>query len=325
MMKISVIIPNYNNENTLKKCIKSIYSQKRDIEIIVIDDCSGDKSINTIRRNFPEVKVICNKKNRGATYCRNLGVLKSSGDYIAFVDSDVYIKKNCLNKMIASIKNADISFPTITYENKSIMYPLTQEEQKYPMISACFMIKKESVKKLDEMFDETYRTFNEDSDFFLRCKIFGLKANYSKNAFALHMHKSHNTEKRYYLENKNIMYGIIKFRGLTKHIGLEHPFKIQSLLKNFVCGIFNFNWFDWSSYKRNKSFLCKIRLLTKKHRKITNKPAIILPCLFLKAILWNIVNLNKALIKRKSLKNCIIGGHFNAIKESDISNKRIYA
>lgn len=306
MMKISVIIPNYNNENTLKKCIKSIYSQKKNIEIIVVDDCSDDKSIITIKSNFPEVKVICNKKNKGATYCRNLGVLKSSGDYIAFVDSDVCIKKNCLNKMLASIKNADISFPTIVYENKSIMYPLTSEEKGYPLVSACFMIKRKSIEKLNEMFDETYRTFNEDSDFFLRCKIFGLTADYSRNAFAVHLHKSHNIEKRYYLENKNIMYGIIKFRGLTKHIGLEHPFKVQSLLKNLVCGVFNFNWFDWSSYKRNKSFLCKIRLLTKKHKKITNKPRITLLCLFFKAMVWNIFNFNKTLMKRRKLRNLII-------------------
>ena len=324
MMKISVVIPNYNKENTIKKCIESIYLQRKDIEIIVVDDCSEDKSLKIMKKSFPKVKIIRNTKNRGAAYCRNLGVLRSSGDYIAFVDSDVCLKKNCLNQLLKSIKHADISFPTIIYENKSIMYPLIKEEQKYPMISACFMIKRKSIKKLDEMFDKNYRTFNEDSDFFLRCRLFGLKAGYSKNALAVHMHKSYDTEKRYYLENKNIMYGIIKFKGLTKGIKFKHPFKVQALLKNLVCGIFNFNWFDWSSYKRNKSFLCKIQLLTKKHKKITNKPAIILPCLFLKAILWNIVNLNKALIKRKSLKNCVIGGHFNAIKESDISNKRIY-
>ena len=306
MMKISVIIPNYNNENTIKKCVKSIYSQKRDIEIIVIDDYSEDKSINTIKKNFPEVRLICNKKNKGAAYCRNLGVLKSSGDYIAFVDSDVYLKKNCLDKMIASIKNADISFPTIIYENNSIMYPLTSEEKGYPLVSACFMIKRKSIEKLDEMFDETYMTFNEDADFFLRCRLFGLKADYSKKSFAVHINTSKNSENRYYLENKNIMYGIIKFRGLTKDIRFEHPFRVQSLLKNLVCGVFNFNWFDWSSYKRNKSFLSKTSLLTKKHKKITNKPRIILLCLFFKAIVWNILNFNKTLLKRKKLRNLII-------------------
>ena len=306
MMKLSVIIPNYNNKNTIKKCIESVYFQKKNAEIIVVDDFSNDNSIITIKRNFPKVKVICNKKNKGATYCRNLGILKSSGGYIVFIDSDIYLKKNCLNKMISSIKNADISFPTIVYENKAIMYPLTKEEQSYPMVTACFMIKRASIKKLDEMFDETYRTFNEDSDFFLRCKLFGLKASYSKNAFALHMHKSHDTEKRYYLENKNIIYGIIKFRGLLKGIRLEHPFKVQALLKNFICGIFNFNWFDWSSYKRNRSFLSKIRLLTKKHKKITNKPRIVLLYLFFKAGVWNILNSNKTSLKRKKLRNLII-------------------
>ena len=65
MMKISVIIPNYNNENTIKKCVKSIYSQKRDIEIMVIDDFSKDKSIHAIKKNFPAVKLVYNKKNKG--------------------------------------------------------------------------------------------------------------------------------------------------------------------------------------------------------------------------------------------------------------------
>jgi len=306
MMKISVIIPNYNNENTVKKCIKSIYSQKRNIEIIVVDDFSNDKSIDMIKKDFPEVKVICSKKNKGAAYCRNLGVLKSSGDYITFVDSDVYLKKNCLNELVKSIKYVDISFPTIVYENKSIMYPLTSEEKGYPLVSACFMIKRKSIEKLDEMFDEIYKTFNEDADFFLRCRLFGLKADYSKKSFAVHINTSKNSENRYYLENKNIAYGIIKFRGLTKYIRFEHPFKVQALLKNLVCGIFNFNWFDWSSYKRNRSFLSKIRLLTKKHKKITNKPRIILLCLFFKAIVWNILNFNKTLMKRRKLRNLII-------------------
>ncbi len=306
MMRISVIIPNYNSEDTIKKCIKSIYSTKENMEIIVVDDFSNDKSIDIIKKNFPKVKVICSQKNKGAAYCRNLGVLKSSGDYIAFIDSDVYLRKNCLNELVKLTKYADISFPTIIYENKSIMYPLTLEEKKYPLVSACFMIKRESIEKLDEMFDETYKTFNEDSDFFLRCKLFGLKADYSKKSFAVHINTSKNSENRYYLENKNITYGIIKFRGLTKHIGLEHPFKVQSLLKNLVCGVFNFNWFDWSSYKRNKSFLSKTSLLAKKHKKITNKPRIILLCLFFKAIAWNILNFKKTLVKRRKLRNLII-------------------
>jgi len=306
MMRISVIIPNYNSEDTIKKCIKSIYSTKENMEIIVVDDFSNDKSIDIIKKNFPKVKVICSQKNKGAAYCRNLGVLKSSGDYIAFIDSDVYLRKNCLNELVKLTKYADISFPTIIYENKSIMYPLTLEEKKYPLVSACFMIKRESIEKLDEMFDETYKTFNEDSDFFLRCKLFGLKADYSKKSFAVHINTSKNSENRYYLENKNTTYGIIKFRGLTKHIGLEHPFKVQSLLKNLVCGVFNFNWFDWSSYKRNKSFLSKTSLLAKKHKKITNKPRIILLCLFFKAIAWNILNFKKTLVKRRKLRNLII-------------------
>lgn len=89
---LSVIIPNYNNELTIKNTIDSILNNKYiNFEIIIIDDCSTDKSVEIIRKNYennPLVKLYVNNKNHGTFYGRNKGILLSNGYYIANVDGD---------------------------------------------------------------------------------------------------------------------------------------------------------------------------------------------------------------------------------------------
>ena len=89
---LSVIIPNYNNELTIKNTIDSILnSTYKDIEIIIIDDCSTDKSVELIKNFYgknPLIKLYVNNKNEGTFYGRNKGVLMSNGYYIANVDGD---------------------------------------------------------------------------------------------------------------------------------------------------------------------------------------------------------------------------------------------
>ena len=90
--KISVIIPVYNVEEYLRECINSVVNQTlRDIEIILIDDCSPDNSIDILKEfsaKDKRIKVIRHKKNRGIGPSRNSGVEIASGEYIFFLDSD---------------------------------------------------------------------------------------------------------------------------------------------------------------------------------------------------------------------------------------------
>jgi len=89
---LSVVIPNYNNELTIKNTIDSILkSTYKDIEIIIIDDKSTDKSVEIINKFYgknPLVKQYINNKNEGTFYGRNKGILMSNGYYIANVDGD---------------------------------------------------------------------------------------------------------------------------------------------------------------------------------------------------------------------------------------------
>ena len=89
---LSVVIPNYNNELTITNTVDSILkSTYKDIEIIIIDDCSTDKSVEIIKNFYgknPLVRLYINNKNQGTFYGRNKGVLMSNGYYIANVDGD---------------------------------------------------------------------------------------------------------------------------------------------------------------------------------------------------------------------------------------------
>ena len=95
MPKVSLIVPIYNTDRYLKRCINSIINQTlKDIEIILINDGSSDESDNIVKSfNDKRIKYI-NKENEGIGKTRNLGINESTGDFIAFVDSDDYISKS---------------------------------------------------------------------------------------------------------------------------------------------------------------------------------------------------------------------------------------
>ena len=90
MPLFSVIIPVYNSEKYLNKCIKSVLNQKNNkTEIILIEDCSTDNSLkvcNSFQHN-PSVNIIRHKKNLGVSISRNDGILAAKGKYILFLDN----------------------------------------------------------------------------------------------------------------------------------------------------------------------------------------------------------------------------------------------
>lgn len=118
MNLLSVIVPVYNVENYLNKCIFSILnSSYKEIELILIDDGSNDKSAeicNEWKTRDKRIKVI-HKENRGAGAARNTGLEVASGDFITFVDSDDYISKD-MYKCLMSYFNENIDIVECDYE-----------------------------------------------------------------------------------------------------------------------------------------------------------------------------------------------------------------
>lgn len=113
MTKISVIIPVYNTEKYLEKCLDSIVRQTyKNIEILIVDDGSKDNSYKIYEKyNDKDDRVhIITKINGGLSDARNCGIEKATGEYICFVDSDDYVELNYIEKMYNAIEkeHADI-------------------------------------------------------------------------------------------------------------------------------------------------------------------------------------------------------------------------
>lgn len=107
---ISIIVPIYNRENNIKRCIESILEQDyKNIEVILVNDGSTDSTLD-ICNSYKELDkrvVVVDKKNGGVSSARNDGIKKSSGEFIQFVDSDDYIDKNMCSTLIRKIKEDD--------------------------------------------------------------------------------------------------------------------------------------------------------------------------------------------------------------------------
>ena len=113
MPKVSVIVPIYNVEKYLEKCINSLLSQTlEDIQIILVNDGSKDNSGNIAKeyeKNNKNRIIYVEKENGGLSDARNYGLKYATGDFIAFLDSDDYIEKNAYEEMYNKVieENAD--------------------------------------------------------------------------------------------------------------------------------------------------------------------------------------------------------------------------
>lgn len=122
-MKLSIIVPIYNVEKYLRRCLESLVSQNlSDMEIILVNDGSPDHSqriIEEYEAAFPFVKGFI-KENGGLSDARNYGITKASGDYIAFVDSDDYVDGSMFKTMLEKAEKGNYDIVVCDFEE---IYP----------------------------------------------------------------------------------------------------------------------------------------------------------------------------------------------------------
>lgn len=172
MIKVSVIIPVYNTSKYLDKCLNSLINQTlKDIEFIFVNDGSTDNSCEIIKKWMKKDKriILLNKENGGQASARNLGLKKSRGEYIAFLDSDDYVDYNMYDIMYQEAVKNDLDIVLCNYyfdynnkivENKKIFDKTRIINQKEYIISTpspCNkIIKKEYLDKSSFSFPEGF-------------------------------------------------------------------------------------------------------------------------------------------------------------------------
>ena len=194
---VSIIVPIFNSEEFLSSCLKSIINQSlRNIEIICIDDGSTDKSLIILKefKNIDNRLIILHQKNKGPAIARNLGIEKSRGRFIAFMDSDDLYPNNftlellfnkAIQKNVIICGGGVINF--IQYKNstkliiKKIVFPFNSIKSyinyQYDLFYQRFIYKKNFIKKKKLYFPNYLRY--QDPPFFIKAMAL------AKNFYAL--------------------------------------------------------------------------------------------------------------------------------------------
>ena len=192
---IFVIIPLFNNEHSIARCIESVINQTHsEFELIIIDDKSEDLSFsiaNSYALNDERIKIIKSTNNNGPSAARNLGIKKSIGEFIFFLDSDDYLENDALKLLVNTNKgqNVDLIIADFVkvndkiipsdnslYFSKTVNLNKTEinkyvslylkKPNKYPLFSFVWgrIFKSSIIKNNNLLFNEELRTF-EDVDF----------------------------------------------------------------------------------------------------------------------------------------------------------------
>ncbi len=194
---ISIIIPLYNSEKTLEKCLHAIFNSKyQNFEVLVVDDGSKDNSLK-IAESFP-CNILKLKHNQGASVARNWGAKNAKGDILLFIDSDIVIKSDTLNQFADSLKSYPAVFGIYSqkpgvdgllslYQNFYAHKSIKETKELTSMFySYCAAIKKEIFDKVGG-FDESWvRATFEDVEFGMRVTANGHQIYLNKDIEVVH-------------------------------------------------------------------------------------------------------------------------------------------
>jgi N-acetylglucosaminyl-diphospho-decaprenol L-rhamnosyltransferase len=225
MTYISIVLVNYNGQRFLKDCLTSIIEQVQNIdyEVIIVDNSSADDSVKIIQNNFLDFKLICSDSNLGFGKANNLGVKRSQGEYLLFLNTDTILTENT-PKILADylIANQDVgavgsrlTFKDGSYQLSCGRFPNLVIEFIYKIragldyrwhqvfsvfydhlyakftdvdwvTGACFMMHRDIFNKLGG-FDESFFMYFEDVDLCKRIKDLGLKVVYYPQTTVIHL------------------------------------------------------------------------------------------------------------------------------------------
>jgi len=241
-MNLSVIIVTWNTQDIVQECLGSLreQGQSSDTEVIVVDNASSDQTPQLIQNHFPWVRFVQNDTNLGFAGGNNIGVRLSTGKYIALVNSDVVVPKDCLEKMIqymeqhpdigmlgpkmllkdGSIGQSCMGFPSIwkwfcrafaldrLFKSSRLFGGFLMTHFQYDRVSDVdvltgwfWMVRREALDRVG-LLDERFFMYGEDIDWSKRFHAAGWRVVFYPEAEAVHYcgASSSNAPTRFYVE-----------------------------------------------------------------------------------------------------------------------------
>lgn len=296
-IKVSVIIPVYNVEKYLDKCLTSVVNQTlKNIEIIIVNDGSTDKSLEIIKKYLFDSRIILiNKENGGISSARNTGLNLAKGEYIQFLDGDDWLDYDYLEKnyQYAKENNLDIitSGIVLEYEDRTIFYNknininkiYTKDEYfdiifyNKDIINVTTKFYKLSLYKKNDIFFPKNISLGEDLVICVKTIYYSLRIGVNEEANYHYIQRKSSLSRRLTLEAINelffcfeILFRFFK-KNNSKYLDGVYMLSLLHLNKFLKCRpIFNRNYFkkceEFISLVKRKEYLEKNKVLKGKKR-----------------------------------------------------------
>ncbi len=223
--RVSVLIVNYNTQDSLSRCLSNLKGTYSNLQVVVVDNGSTDKSAQMVKDNYPWVELVESKRNIGLSAGNNLALSESSGEYLLYLGSDAFPQKETIMGLVNYFENnpavgiatcklllrsgeldwdAHRGFPTpwtafTHFSGLEKLFPQSrlfggyflgfENMEQLHEIDLCishFMFIRRGVFSTIGNWDENFFVYGEDVDFCYRAKKYGWKVMYLPHLTALH-------------------------------------------------------------------------------------------------------------------------------------------
>lgn len=210
--KVTVVIPNYNGIKYIRDCMDSLRRQNYEsFEVLVIDNASKDGSLEILKQEYPEARIIALEENTGFCYAVNLGIRESNTPYVILLNNDTIVKTDFIAALVRAIEEQEdifsVSAQMLSMEDENILdgagdgynilgwayargkgQAADKFSKKTEVFSACggAAIYRKSIIEQIGYFDENHFAYLEDVDIGYRARIYGYRNMYEPDAKVIH-------------------------------------------------------------------------------------------------------------------------------------------
>ncbi len=238
---ISVVVLNWNGRRVLKDCLASLRTQTyAPLEIVLVDNGSTDGSLERVKEEFPEVRIVENRKNLGYGAGNNAGILASKGEYIMILNNDTRLDPRCVEELRKSIEKnrrlgacaakillgnerrlIDAAGIVVGMDGVSIGRGRLEPEDRYEreeevfFASGCACLLRRRMLEDIGLYDEDFFAYAEDTDLGWRARLAGWRCIYAPRAIVYHLHSAssgtYSPLKAFFVERNRIYVAIKNF------------------------------------------------------------------------------------------------------------------